>query len=31
MNPEFKWTMQIVIALIGLASLIETGRRRGLM
>jgi hypothetical protein len=28
MNPELKWLIQLIGAVIGLASLIEAGRRR---
>jgi hypothetical protein len=29
MDPEFKWLIQLVAAVAGVVSLIETGRRRG--
>lgn len=29
MDPEFKWFLQLAGAVIGLVSLLETGRRRG--
>jgi hypothetical protein len=29
MDPELKWLIQLVGAVIGVASLIEVGRRRG--
>lgn len=29
MNAELKWAIQLAAALVGLASLIETGRKHG--
>lgn len=29
MDPKLKWLLQLTAAVIGLVSLIETGRRRG--
>jgi hypothetical protein len=29
MDPELKWLLQLVGAVVGVVSLIETGRRRG--
>lgn len=29
MNPELKWAIQLLAAVVGLLSLIETGRKRG--
>lgn len=29
MDPEMKWLLQLVGAVVGVVSLLETGRRRG--